>query len=70
MFNEYISGDYMNYEINGVVNIKKGGERKFTKTFEAKTQKHAEELLYAYFGSKNNVKRSQIKITEIKKVSK
>ena len=59
----------MKYKIEGIVRIKSGGERKFSKSFEAKSEKHAKELLFSYFGSKNGVKRSQVKITTIGAVS-
>lgn len=59
----------MKYTLEGNVRIKTGGERKFTKSFDAKSEKHAKELLFSFFGSKNNVKRSQIKIVKVSKVN-
>jgi ribosomal protein L20A (L18A) len=41
--------------------------REFCKEIEAESENHAKELLYALLGSQNGVKRSTVKITEIKK---
>ena len=42
-------------------------ERAFKKTVEAKSEKHAENKIYALFGSHSGIKRSAIKIDKIEK---
>ena len=49
--------------------LKKGEENKFTKELQATSEKAAKEKIYAEFGSKNNLKRKDIKITEIKEAN-
>ena len=52
------------FTFKGIVEMK-GEKLPFTKEIEAKSEKEAKERLYAYFGAKNGVKRSKIKIEEI-----
>lgn len=42
-------------------------ERPFKKTVEAKSEKDAENKIYALFGSQSGIKRSAIKIDKIEK---
>ena len=49
--------------------LKNKEENKFTKNLEATNEKAAREKIYAEFGSKNNLKRKDIKITEIKEAN-
>ncbi|BDC19801.1 50S ribosomal protein L18Ae [Acidianus sp. HS-5] len=44
-------------------------KQKFTKFVRALNEKQAMEYVYTYFGSKNKIKRHNIKIEEIKEVS-
>ena len=46
--------------------LKNGEDNKFTKELVANSEKAAKEKLYAEFGSKNNLKRKDIKIIELK----
>ncbi len=57
----------MKFRISGEIKI--GSEqRKFTKEVEAQTENHAKELVYSLFGSHSGIKRTNVKMTEIKKV--
>jgi len=46
--------------------LKNGQENKFTKELNATSEKAAKEKIYAEFGSKNNLKRKDIKIQGLK----
>ncbi|HPM85646.1 MAG: 50S ribosomal protein L18Ae [Candidatus ainarchaeum sp.] len=47
---------------------KRGEEQLFSRKFEARNEKAAKEKIYAEFGSKNNLKRRSIIISELKEV--
>ena len=55
----------MNFVATGIF-IKNGQENKFKKELTAVSEKAAKEKIYAEFGSKNNLKRKDIKITDLK----
>jgi ribosomal protein L20A (L18A) len=55
----------MDFVATGIF-MKNGEENKFTKNLTATSEKAAKEKIYAEFGSKNNLKRKDIKIKEIK----
>ena len=58
----------MKFRINGEVKI--GSEnRKFSREVDAKSERHAKELVYSLFGSQGGVKRVNVKIAEITKVA-
>jgi len=55
----------MKFVVKGIF-LKRGEEHKFTKEFDVENEKTAREKIYAELGSKNNLKRKDIKISEIK----
>lgn len=54
----------MKFTISGVVRIGKR-QRKFKKEVEANSQSHAQDKLFALFGSTNNIKRNKVKIESV-----
>lgn len=59
-------GDNMvKFTVNGKIKI--DGGRPFSKEVEAKSEKDAKEKVYALFGSQNRLKRTKVKIEEVKK---
>ena len=56
------------FKVKGMIRGKK--KSVFTKEFCALSEKNAEEKVKTDFGSKNRVKRNQIKITSIEEISK
>lgn len=57
----------MAFVVKGKI-ILKNGERSFTKTVEAKTERMAKEVTLCLFGSHHRVKRGKIVISSIEKV--
>ncbi len=55
----------MKFSISGTIKLKEA--RSFTKSIEAKSEKHARELLYAAFASRNGLSRDRIKIGKVSK---
>ncbi len=58
----------MKYLVTGVLTLPHSGERPFKKEIEAKSEEHAKDKVYALFGSHNGLKRTKIKIKEVKKL--
>lgn len=58
----------MKFTVTGIF-LKRGEEHRFTKELDADSEKAAKEKIYAEFGSKNNLKRKDIKINELKKAN-
>ena len=58
----------MKYIVSGKLIKNKKDQTEFKKEIEAETINHAKELIYAFFGSKNGLKRTMIKIEKIEKV--
>lgn len=54
------------YIVNGKIKLQ-GKERMFEKEIEAQSEKHAREKTYALFGSNSGLKRTNVKIENIKK---
>lgn len=54
----------MLFNVSGKIELN-GGERKFTKKVEAKSELDAKNKTYALFGSQNGVKRNKIQIEKI-----
>lgn len=52
----------MKYTVEGIV-----AGKKFTLEVEAKSDKHAKELVYAHFGSKSGIRRVNVDIREVRK---
>ncbi|MEM2947998.1 MAG: 50S ribosomal protein L18Ae [Candidatus Anstonellales archaeon] len=52
----------MEYVVKGMIKFGDGGERRFEKRVEAKSERDAREKVYALFGSSNRVRRDRIKI--------
>lgn len=57
----------MKFSVSGVLEIP-NGKRKFSREVEAKSERHAKELVYSDFGSKNGVNRNRVKIEKVSKV--
>jgi len=57
----------MKYEINGSMRIGRQ-RRKFSKKIEAESKKHATDLIYSVIGAQHGIRRTEIKIAEIKEV--
>ncbi|MCD6279395.1 50S ribosomal protein L18a [Candidatus Micrarchaeota archaeon] len=57
----------MKFVISGKMRIKKEW-REFSKEIEADTEKYAKEKLYSFLGANNGVKRTEVKIGEVKKL--
>lgn len=57
----------MKFTVSGTLNIP-NGTRKFEKQVDAKSEKHAKDLVYALFGSVNGVNRKKVKIESVAKV--
>ncbi len=57
----------MKFIVSGIINIP-NGKRKFSKEIKAKSKNHAKDIVYAFFGSKNGIIRSKIKIENILEV--
>ncbi len=53
------------YEFVGEVSFR-GHREKFSKVVEGKSESHALHKLYSLFGSHNRVKRSAVKVVEVK----
>lgn len=51
-------------KVKGYVNIK-GTKKPFEIEIDAKSKKHAEELIYSHFGAKNGLKRNAVSIESI-----
>jgi len=56
----------MGFIISGIIKLGKE-ERTFSKNVEAPSENAAKEKLYALFGSKNGIKRTQVKIEKVEK---
>ncbi|MFA5050418.1 MAG: 50S ribosomal protein L18Ae [Candidatus Micrarchaeia archaeon] len=52
--------------VSGKIKLQ-GKERVFEKEIDAQSEKHAKENIYAVFGSKNGLKRTNIKIERVQK---
>jgi len=59
-------GENMMFSAEGTIRVGKE-ERKFRKSVEAKSEKDAENKIYALFGSQSGLKRSAVKIGKIEK---
>ena len=59
----------MKFQAKGTVKIK-GNLQKFTRTIEAKSKSHAEDVLLATLGSNYRIHRRDINIEELKEVRK
>ncbi len=57
----------MKFTVNGTVEIP-NGKRAFSKEVEAKSEKHAKEMVYSLFGSQNGLNRNKIRIVGVVKV--
>ena len=57
----------MQFTVSGKIRLKE--ERAFQRKVEAKTERHARDLIYAYFGSKNGLTRNRITIEKVQKVA-
>ncbi|VVB99363.1 50S ribosomal protein L18Ae [uncultured archaeon] len=55
------------FTVSGTVGIP-NGTRKFEKEVEARSERHAKDLVYALFGSVNGVNRKKVKIESVAKV--
>ncbi len=61
------SSGMLKFRFKGKVRIGKE-EFSFTKEVEGKSEKHALDVLYSLFGSKNGVKRTKIKVEEVERL--
>jgi len=59
----------MKYIVSGMLDLPKG-RRAFKREVEASSEQHAKELTYAFFGSKNGLKRTKVKIEQVKPAGK
>lgn len=57
----------MKFNVSGTVNIE-GTQRTFVKEIEAESENHAKNKTFALFGSNNGLKKSHVKINEVKKI--
>ena len=57
----------MEFTVKGSFRAKDGSIRSFSKTVDAKSERHAKELILSTFGAKNGIKRSLISISEVSK---
>ncbi len=57
----------MKFTVSGTVDIP-NGTRKFSKEVEAKSERHAKDVVYSLFGSSNGVKRNKVRIESVSKV--
>ncbi|HLC69344.1 MAG TPA: 50S ribosomal protein L18Ae [Candidatus Bilamarchaeaceae archaeon] len=55
----------MQFTVSGTINL--NGKRNFTKTLEAKSERHARDLVYALFGQHNGLPRNRIAIEKVGK---
>lgn len=51
-------------KVKGYVNLK-GVKKPFEIEVDAKSEKHARELVYSHFGAKNNLKRTAVVIESV-----
>ncbi len=58
----------MEFVIEGKIVKNKNDITEFKKQIKAESENHAKELIFSFFGSKNGLKRSMIKINSVTKV--
>ncbi|MCD6549315.1 50S ribosomal protein L18a [Candidatus Micrarchaeota archaeon] len=56
----------MFYEVKGVMRL--GSEKRpFVKVVDAKSEKHAKELVYSLLGAQHGIRRTEVKIEQVVK---
>lgn len=58
----------MRFTVSGRIELPNGA-RPFSKEVDAKSEKHARELVYSLFGSVNGVNRGKVKIESVAKAN-
>lgn len=57
----------MKFNVSGIIDVP-NGRRKFSREVEAKSEKHAKEIVYSFFGSSTGLIRNKVKIESVAKV--